>query len=215
MALIILVLVIFSIKVKKIRHGHIQRYKNAVENKVTDGDLFPIEKLPENFFYLDKKFYISLKDVYVRKNDILNELGKTSEAEKVNETLYALKDKSGLGSGAYEKIYKTKFDDVFSTKDKTEFGGEVFTCEPSKYRLNINDPNNKFYIIEDPDERILHVKKIKKSKDFIKVSTLAGGINAMLIVDTEHLRYVLPAGISRDGNISFKFKEEYLMFQSN
>lgn len=200
--------------ISKIRNNQIKNMNQInKKNEELVGDVFNVSRVPKNSIYKDKTFYLPIKDTYVMKDNIGLEIGKTSKGKELKDEKIALRNMNGIGDAAFEKVFKTKYDDLICARDKNGFGGQAYSSDPSKYALDLSNKNNKFFLIEDP-EISLKMVPIDSSAGFVKTDYFPNIGASAIVVKNGIFQYLLEAQLTTGGQITFKYNNEYFIFIS-
>lgn len=200
--------------ISKIRNNQIKNMNQInKKNEELVGDVFNVSKVPKNSIYKDKTFYLPIKNTYVTKDNIGLEIGKTSKGKELKDEKIALRNMNGIGDAAFEKVFKTKYDDLICARDKNGFGGQAYSSDPSKYALDLSNKNNKFFLIEDP-EISLKMVPIDSSTGFVKTDYFPNIGASAIVVKNGIFQYLLEAQLTTGGQITFKYNNEYFIFMS-
>lgn len=201
--------------IKKIRRSQVESLKQINQkNEELIGDIFSESKVPKNSIYKDKVFYLPIKNTYVTKDNIGLEIGKTSQGKELNSEKIALRDMDGVGESAFEKVFKTKYDNLICARDKNGFGGQAYSSDPSKYALDLSNKDNRFFFIEDPNIS-LEMTPIKNSSKFVKTDYFPNIGYSAIVVQNGIFQYLLEAQLTTSGQITFKYNNEYFIFITN
>lgn len=201
--------------IKKIRKSQVENLKQINQkNEELIGDVFSEAKVPKNAIYKDEVFYVPIKNTYVTKDNIGLEIGKTSKGKELKNEKIALRDMDGTGESAFEKVFKTKYDDLICARDKNGFGGQAYSPDPSKYALDLSSKDNKFFFIEDPNISLKMVP-IENSSKFVKTDYFPNIGYSAVVVQNGIFQYLLEAQLTTGGQITFKYNNEYFIFVTN